>query len=68
MCRYHGNGVVQVTTKTIRATLNIGMVCQTIAHRPVDAGKESELSRDDISCRIIYAANGKDTVKLNVWV
>ena len=35
------------------------MVCQTIASRPVEPGKESELSRDEIQCKIIYAANGE---------
>jgi len=39
------------------------MVCQTIASRPVEPGKESELSRDEIQCKIIYAANGEDTVE-----
>lgn len=36
------------------------MVCQTIASRPVEPGKESELSRDEIQCKIIYAANGEE--------
>ena len=35
------------------------MVCQTIANRPIEKGQESELTRDDVSCRIIYAANGE---------
>ena len=35
------------------------MVCQTIANRPIEKGQESQLTRDDVSCRIIYAANGK---------
>lgn len=48
----------QVTSKMIRATLNVGMVCQTITNKPVEPGKEYELSRDDVSCKIIYAANG----------
>ena len=34
------------------------MVCQTIANRPIEKGQESELTRDDVSCQIIYAANG----------
>ena len=49
----------QSTSKLIRATLHIGMVCQTIANKPVEPGKEAELTRDDISCKIIYAANGE---------
>ena len=49
---------VQVTSKLIRATIHIGLVCQTIAVRPVERGKESELTRDDIQCRLSYAANG----------
>jgi len=39
------------------------MVCQTIANRPIEKGQESELTRDDVSCRIIYAANGELRVK-----
>ena len=50
----------QSTSKLIRATLHIGMVCQTIANKPVQPGKEAELTRDNISCRIIYAANGEN--------
>lgn len=42
----------------IRATLNVGLVCQTISNRPVETGKEAELTRDDVSCKVIYAANG----------
>lgn len=48
---------VPVTNKRIRATLHIGMVCQTIASKPVERGMEKELTRDDIQCRICYAAN-----------
>ena len=43
----------------IRATLNVGFVCQTTMNKPVDPGKESTITRDDVSCRLIYAANGK---------
>ena len=35
------------------------MVCQTITNRPIEKGQESQLTRDDVSCRIIYAANGE---------
>lgn len=49
---------LQASSKLIRATLHVGMVCQTITKTPVEPGKESELTRDDVSCRIIYAANG----------
>jgi collagen type IV alpha-3-binding protein len=48
---------VPVTTKHIRTTIHIGMVCQTLTTKPVEPGKESTLTRDDISCKIIYAAN-----------
>ena len=48
----------QVTSKMIRATLNVGMVCQTIPNKAIEPGKEYELSRDDVSCKIMYAANG----------
>lgn len=40
------------------------MVCQTIANRPIEKGEESQLTRDDVSCRIIYAANGE---KLRIY-
>jgi collagen type IV alpha-3-binding protein len=30
-----------------------------VVTRPVTPGKEAELARDDISCRLVYAANGK---------
>ena len=43
----------------IRATLNVGLVCQTIVNRQVEPGKESSITRDDVSCKIMYAANGK---------
>lgn len=45
------------TSKLIRATLYAGLVCQTMANRPIVQGKESDLTRDDISCKMIYAAN-----------
>lgn len=35
------------------------MVCQTITNHPIEKGQESQLTRDDVSCRIIYAANGE---------
>ena len=44
----------------IRATLHVGMVCQTIANSPVEEGKEKDLTREDVSCRIMYAANGRE--------
>eukprot|EP00731_Ephydatia_muelleri_P016776 Em0009g1200a len=48
---------VPPSSKLIRAMLQIGMVCQTIADRPVEPGKEIELRRDEISCQMVYAAN-----------
>lgn len=42
----------------IRATLNVGLVCQTISSKPIEVGKESEVIRDDVACKMIYAANG----------
>ena len=49
---------MQSTSKLIRATLYVGLVCQTIVTRQVAPGKEAELTRDDISCKLVYAANG----------
>ncbi|XP_064390808.1 ceramide transfer protein-like [Halichondria panicea] len=46
---------VPATSKLIRATLHAGLVCQTIANRKVEPGKERELTRDDITCKIHYA-------------
>ena len=39
--------------------MEVAFVCQTLVHKPVEPGKESELTRDDVSTRIIYSANGK---------
>lgn len=50
---------MQSTSKLIRATLHVGLVCQTITSKPVELGKEAELTRDDVSCKLIYTANGK---------
>ena len=54
---------VQPNSKLIRAILHIGMVCQTITSRPVEPGKEAELTRDEIQCKIMYAANGEGEVE-----
>jgi len=43
------------------------MVCQTIASRPVEPGKEAELTRDEIQCKIMYAANGEDEVEAPLY-
>ena len=49
-------------SKLIRCTLQAGLVCQTIANRPVESGTESSLTRNDISCKMIYAINGKPVI------
>ena len=49
----------QPSNKLIRATLHVGMVCQTVASKPVELGKEAELTRENVGCKIIYAANGR---------
>ena len=48
----------QISSKLIRATFQLGLVCQTIAKTPVERGKEAQLTRDDINCRMVYATNG----------
>ena len=50
---------VPPNSKLIRITLHVGMVCQTITDTPVEVGQEADLRRDNVSCRIIYAANGE---------
>ena len=55
-----------MTSKLIRATLHVGLVCQTIVKKPFEQGKESELERNDIQCRISYAANGKLALSLSL--
>jgi collagen type IV alpha-3-binding protein len=46
-----------VNSKAVRITLNIAMLCQTIINPPKD-GKE--ITRDDITCKMEYTANGKE--------
>lgn len=48
---------VPPTSKLIRVHLEVAFVCQTLVHKPVEPGKESELTRDDVSTRIIYSAD-----------
>lgn len=48
---------VPINNKLIRATFQIGLVCQTVANKPVERGTEAQLTRDDICCKILYAAN-----------
>lgn len=50
---------LQSTSKLIRATLYVGLVCQTVSSHPAAPGKEAELSREEISCKLVYAANGE---------
>lgn len=50
---------VPPNSKLIRISLHVGMVCQTVTETPVEVGQEVELERNNISCRIIYAANGE---------
>ncbi len=62
---YYPTGVLffyllQITSKLVRSTLQVGFVCQTVAKRPVTPGEESQLTREDVNCHIIYTANGKD--------
>ena len=49
----------QASSKLIRATIHAGLVCQTIASVKVVPGRESELTRKDITCKIHYAVNGE---------
>ena len=58
------HGKVPISSKLIRATLQVGMVCQTLTEEPVEEGKEGELTRDNVSCKMMYAANGECTY---VW-
>lgn len=51
------HGKVPISSKLIRATLQVGMVCQTLTEEPVEEGKEGELTRDNVSCKMMYAAN-----------
>ena len=53
-----------MNSKLIRATFQIGLVCQSVANKPVERGKEAELTRDDISCKILYATNGNLSLSL----
>jgi collagen type IV alpha-3-binding protein len=48
---------VPISSKLIRAVFQIGLVCQTISNKPVERGMEAQLTRDDISCKILYATN-----------
>lgn len=48
---------VPASSKLIRATIHAGLVCQTIASGKVEPGKESELTRKDITCKLHYAVN-----------
>jgi collagen type IV alpha-3-binding protein len=45
------------SSKLIRATFQCGLVCQTVANQPVEAGMEAQLRREDISCKMLYATN-----------
>ena len=58
----------QVTSKLIRALFTVTLVCQTMANKHVNKGEESTLTRDDISCLMIYAANGKSNTCLVLFV
>ena len=54
------------TSKLIRATLHAGMVCQTLVEQPVEKGRESNLKRNEVTCKMTYAVNGKMTFKVLV--
>ncbi len=62
---YFYTGFVQDTGGLIRATLYVGLICQTIVTRQVSPDKESDLTRDDIACKLVYAANGMAYLFLN---
>lgn len=47
--------VPQLTSKCVRAKINIGMICQTLVSPPEG---DKEISRDNILCKITYVANG----------
>ena len=55
----------QITSKLIRAMFTVALVCQTVTNKPISKGEEPSLTRDDISCIMIYAANGKSREKLS---
>ncbi|XP_038590464.1 ceramide transfer protein isoform X1 [Micropterus salmoides] len=44
----------QLTSKCVRAKINIGMICQTLVSPPEG---DKEISRDNILCKITYVAN-----------
>lgn len=51
-CIFH----FQLTNRCVRAKLNVAMICQTLVSPPEG---DKEISRDNISCRVSYVANGK---------
>ena len=42
--------------KYVRITMNVAMICQTIIEPPANGG---DITRDNITCKIIYTADGK---------
>lgn len=45
----------QPTSRCVRAKINIAMICQTLVSPPEG---DKEISRDNITCKITYVANG----------
>lgn len=45
----------QATSRCVRAKINIAMICQTLVSPPEG---DKEISRDNITCKITYVANG----------
>ncbi|TNN31455.1 Collagen type IV alpha-3-binding protein [Liparis tanakae] len=44
------------SSRCVRAKINIGMICQTLVSPPEG---DQEISRDNITCKITYVANGE---------
>uniref|UniRef100_A0A8C6SQF3 Ceramide transfer protein n=1 Tax=Neogobius melanostomus TaxID=47308 RepID=A0A8C6SQF3_9GOBI len=46
----------QTTSRCVRAKINIAIICQTLVSPPEG---DKEISRDNITCKITYVANGE---------
>lgn len=49
---------LQPTNRCVRAKINIAMICQTLVSPPEG---DREISRDNLTCKITYVANGELT-------
>ena len=52
---------VQNMPKCIRLQFNVAMICQTVVKPPVNG---LEMTRDSLTCRIQYSANGEQQTLL----